>query len=800
MSHVFQKVSLTLSLIFLTMAAEQAPTRALAGDIVLYSSDVTVVRGNWAKTASASAAGAQMLSNPNLGWSSTSAPLAAPTDYFEATFSAPAATIYHVWLRLRASNDSKWNDSVWVQFSDSTDASGAAANRIGSGAGIAVNLENCSGCGVSGWGWQDRAYWLAPSLVAFTGSGTHTIRVQTREDGANVDQIVLSPATYLASAPGAVVNDSTIVPKASSSPSSTPFYGSAQSIPGTITAADFDAGGEGVAYHDTTVGNAGGAYRATDVDLEPMSGGGTNVGWIAPGEWLNYTVTVAGAGAYTVTFRVASSGAGGSFHLEMGGSNVSGAMTIPNTGGWQAWQTLTKSVTLSGGTQIARLVFDSAGSSGAVGNISTLQFATSTSGGSGGPTPYSGTAVQLPGTIQAANFDNGGEGVAYHDTTDGNAGGGYRQTDVDIESSVEGGYDVGWIAAGEWLNYSVNATSAGSYTAQLRVASPNGGALRLAFGSPSSVSTSVSIPATGNWQSWTTVSVPVTLGAGLQMMTLMFDTSGFNVSSVQVAAVGGSPPPPPPPPTGGNGVVVTMANWNVQIDDSSAYHAQVAMDLMMSLGPRPQIVLVQEGHRSQFDTYINELQSQSGLRWYGAFQTHCPPGAWNGSSCTGSEDEGVGIFSSYPITDSSSLYLPYADAYHSARAIVRAAVNVNGTIVQLFSVHLQPNNATARYASMSLFKQWASNYSRPQLLGGDFNAGPDQIDTSQGIGDAFVDAWSVAGSGNGYTAFLPNPSMKIDFSFSDVGGKAPALSTEVVTTTGTWSDHAPVLTTFVVYP
>src|SRR5258708_39726396 len=84
-------------------------------------------------------------------------------------------------------------------------------------------------------------------------------------------------------------------------------------------------------------------------------------------------------------------------------------------------------------------------------------------------TPYSGSPAVVPGTIQAENFDNGGEGVAYHDSGSNNVGGAYRQTGVDIEASSAGGYDVGWIAAGEWLNYTVSVATAGTYTVQVRV-------------------------------------------------------------------------------------------------------------------------------------------------------------------------------------------------------------------------------------------------------------------------------------------------------------------------------------------
>src|SRR3954462_7790407 len=94
-------------------------------------------------------------------------------------------------------------------------------------------------------------------------------------------------------------------------------------------------------------------------------------------------------------------------------------------------------------------------------------------------TPYAGAPVAIPGTIQAANFDDGGEGVAYHDTTDGNTGGAYRATDVDLEASSQGGYNIGWIAAGEWINYTVSVAAAGDYTATLRIASMTAGSLHI---------------------------------------------------------------------------------------------------------------------------------------------------------------------------------------------------------------------------------------------------------------------------------------------------------------------------------
>ena len=75
-------------------------------------------------------------------------------------------------------------------------------------------LEDCGGCGLSEWAWQDTGYGvgvLGP-LMYFT-SGTQTIRIQGREDGISIDQIVLSPDAYLTSSPGLTKNDTTILNK-----------------------------------------------------------------------------------------------------------------------------------------------------------------------------------------------------------------------------------------------------------------------------------------------------------------------------------------------------------------------------------------------------------------------------------------------------------------------------------------------------------------------------------------------------------------------------------------------------------
>src|SRR5205814_8952423 len=117
-------------------------------------------------------------------------------------------------------------------------------------------------------------------------------------------------------------------------------------------------------------------------------------------------------------------------------------------------------------------------------------------------TPDGGTGWVMPGTIQGENFDNGGEGVAYPDLSAGNAGGQYRSTDVDIEATTDtgGGYNVGWIDTGEWLEYTVSVASAGTYNINMRVASCcSGGSFHIEMNNVNVTGTQ-SFASTGGWQ------------------------------------------------------------------------------------------------------------------------------------------------------------------------------------------------------------------------------------------------------------------------------------------------------------
>jgi endonuclease/exonuclease/phosphatase family metal-dependent hydrolase len=176
-----------------------------SGNLLLTPDNVTMRAGKWVVQNNSGALSGRVIRHPDEGLARISTALASPTHYFEMQFQAVAGTPYRIWLRGRADNDHWANDSVHVQFSGSVTKSGSATWRIGTTSSTEINLEPCSGCGLTGWMWQDNGWGgvgvLGPEIY-FATTGTQTIRVQTREDGLAVDRIVLSPSTFLTSSPG----------------------------------------------------------------------------------------------------------------------------------------------------------------------------------------------------------------------------------------------------------------------------------------------------------------------------------------------------------------------------------------------------------------------------------------------------------------------------------------------------------------------------------------------------------------------------------------------------------------------
>jgi alpha-L-fucosidase 2 len=156
--------------------------------------------------------------------------------------------------------------------------------------------------------------------------------------------------------------------------------------------------------------------------------------------------------------------------------------------------------------------------------------------------PYGGTPAAVPGTVEAENYDTGGQGIAYNVTSVNGTGNGYRSDGVDLEATSDtgGGDDLGWTGSGQWFRYTVNVATAGTYTVGLRVAAPSAvtDALHISNSSGTNLSGNVNLPATGGWQTWATVDATVTLPVGQQTLTLNEDNGGWNMNYMSFAAAG----------------------------------------------------------------------------------------------------------------------------------------------------------------------------------------------------------------------------------------------------------------------
>jgi hypothetical protein len=236
------------------------------------------------------------------------------------------------------------------------------------------------------------AYQNRQGNTTYAGSGNIFSETVALTAGKTVASVTLPPGGALTAGPPTLH----VFAIATSGSTEGPYGGTAAAVPGTVQAANYDTGGQGVAYNVTSVNGTANSYRSDGVDLETCSdtGCGYDLGWTATGQWFKYTVNVATAGAYTVSFRVASpNGVTDALHIaNSAGTNLSGAVNVPDTGGWQDWATVTASVTLPAGQQALTLDQDNGGW-----NLHSMAFAA----GSGVPptTNLPSTSRSLPAAI-----------------------------------------------------------------------------------------------------------------------------------------------------------------------------------------------------------------------------------------------------------------------------------------------------------------------------------------------------------------------------------------------------------------
>ncbi|CAM0554349.1 hypothetical protein EHLJMEHL_04445 [Vreelandella titanicae] len=311
----------------------------------------------------------------------------------------------------------------------------------------------------------------------------------------------------------------------------------------TLEAKLFDNGGQGVAYNDTTTAHQGAAFRSDEaVDI---SNGTEALGYIADGEWVEYTLNVETAGTYALSFLTSATSNGKSITAAFeqdGNFQSSASINLPNTGSFTSFQTVGPlEFDLDAGEQVLRLTFN-----GGQLDLQSFSFEAIDLGEeeqqpfNTNQTPW---LVEDEGLVlDAVNYDSGGQDVAYNDSSENQEGSNFRGDGVDI---VGDGSAIGWIENNEWVEYTLNVAQSGTYELSfLSALGSTGGAARsitasFAQGdSPYTTASPVSVNYSGSWTTFVpTDSVQVELEAGEQVLRLTFnggsqDLASFNLSPI----------------------------------------------------------------------------------------------------------------------------------------------------------------------------------------------------------------------------------------------------------------------------
>lgn len=162
--------------------------------------------------------------------------------------------------------------------------------------------------------------------------------------------------------------------------------------------------------------------------------------------------------------------------------------------------------------------------------------------------PFSGTPVKIPGKIEAEQYDVGGEGIAYHDVDPNNIGQAFRLDEgVDLEAANDGGYDVYWMVAGEWIEYTFESDESAEFDISSYVSTVPGFGNFTLFIDNEPISDKTYVLNTGGWQNWTPITIKnVFIEAGVHILRIEIDSDSdksgwlFSLNSFQFTKVQGT--------------------------------------------------------------------------------------------------------------------------------------------------------------------------------------------------------------------------------------------------------------------
>lgn len=302
-----------------------------------------------------------------------------------------------------------------------------------------------------------------------------------------------------------------------------------ESISGYIVTGDFNAKTIVVEAENTTF-----CSSISNTTIDNNWSGFTGEGFVnvpnATGAWTQFQINLATSGNYKINIRYAngSTSARGATLRVNGTTFATGAFNT--TYAFSNWVGQTfLNVPLVVGTNTINLA---ATNTNGLANIDRYEVTTMSANDI--QTPYNGIKYINNNTIlECENFDNGGEGIAYHDNDAINRGSAYRTNEgVDIENGTYTVTNVGWTSAGEWMNYTCNIT-AGTYTVTLYAASPNSGSQQVSLYQDNTLRGTFTVTNTQGWQNYQGFPINVTLTAGsASVLRLESNTGGYNLDKI----------------------------------------------------------------------------------------------------------------------------------------------------------------------------------------------------------------------------------------------------------------------------
>jgi beta-galactosidase len=246
------------------------------------------------------------------------------------------------------------------------------------------------------------------------------------------------------------------------------------------------------------------AQSGTQLGPTTDTGGGQNVGYIAPGDWLAYDLYFDGTTPNTVVTRVASGAtASGTiqYRLDSTTGPIIASVPVSNTGGWQNWTSAT-SVLSAAATGTHRVYLTFTGTGGDFVNINWLKF-----------------RVDATRTIQAESF------------------GSQAGTQTETTADTGGGLNVGWIRPGDWLSYAnvdFGSTSPASVLTRIASGTTASGTIQYRLDSATGpIIASVPVSNTGGWQNWTTAATALSGSAtGMHTVFVTFTGAGGDFANI----------------------------------------------------------------------------------------------------------------------------------------------------------------------------------------------------------------------------------------------------------------------------